>query len=445
MSGASGSGTGSDSISVRTTSREATPISDAESASSSMIAGQTNSLGFGGPLDPWNPYQWTWNPMLAMQQWQHQICQQQPHHFPYMGMAVPTGTNGPADAPVDAPLRGKRHRDAPSKKGKNPAPKRARVSIPLRGKRPRDAPSEKGKNPAHKRSRMAQDEVVSSASDQNSESESEEDDEGDLAESFDPVSFYNKSSSTPLPEGMGSYVKSHFRKCLTSSIRKSMAKDDPLLDHPSLKCLQADDSIVDFLGRDFPTKSDNQLKRVQSAILATAAPPLNMWRDLQEQGFTNSSHAAIPVHTVLESIQKSLVLTGNASNYVSLIRRDHIISKMESKNKNLAKVMKSICKHHQPDDTLLFGSDVHKALNQRAETASSLRKVATKFSENIQKAPASGRRSNFFRGGLVSDRDRRPGKTFRSQKPQYRSRFNKQKPIQPRNNYAKNNYAKNQD
>ena len=41
MSGASGSGTGSDSISVRTTSREATPIKDAESASSSMIAGQT--------------------------------------------------------------------------------------------------------------------------------------------------------------------------------------------------------------------------------------------------------------------------------------------------------------------------------------------------------------------------------------------------------------------
>ena len=28
-------------------------------------------------------------------------------------MAVPTGTNGPADAPVDATWRGKRHRDAP--------------------------------------------------------------------------------------------------------------------------------------------------------------------------------------------------------------------------------------------------------------------------------------------------------------------------------------------
>ena len=118
--------------------------------------------------------------------------------------------------------------------------------------------------------------------DQDSDSEPEEDDEGDLAESFDPVSFYSRSSNTPLPEGMGSYVKF-----------LSMVKDDPLLDHPSLKCHQADDS------RYFPTKS---MKRVQSAILATAASPLNMWRDLREQGFTNSSHSVIPVHTVLESI-----------------------------------------------------------------------------------------------------------------------------------------------
>ena len=85
---------------------------------------------------------------------------------------------------------------------------------------------------------MAQDEVVSSASDLDSDSEPEEDDEGDLAESFDPVSFYNRSSNTPL---MGSYVKF-----------LSMVKDDPLLDHPSLKCHQADDSR-----HYFPTKSDN--------------------------------------------------------------------------------------------------------------------------------------------------------------------------------------------
>ena len=65
-----------------------------------------------------------------------------------------------------------------------------------------------------------------------------------------------------------------------------MAKDDPLPDHASLKCLQADDSLVDFLGKDFPTKHDNQLKRVQSAILASAAPPIYQWKDLIDQELT---------------------------------------------------------------------------------------------------------------------------------------------------------------
>ena len=317
--------------------------------------------------------------MLAMQQWQHQMCQQ-----PVLPAQREAGSSS------------------------NSAP----VFVPLRGKRPRDAPSRKGKNPAPKRRREFSHETDSETPDSDSESEKE----GDLAETFDPLSFYNKSSRKPLPETLDSYVKSHFRNCLTGPVRKSMAKDDPLPDHDSLKCLQADDSIVDFLGRDFPAKHDNQLKRAQSAILAAAAPPLNLWRELHDQGLDRSPDSLIPVGTVLESIQKSLVLTGNASNYVSLIRRDLIISKMDSKNRNLAKVMKSICTENQPDDTLLFGTRVHKALNERAETATSLRKVATKFTGGSHPGPKtfeSGRRNKFFRRGLAPDRDRKPGKTFR--------------------------------
>ena len=98
---------------------------------------------------------------------------------------------------------------------------------------------------------------------------------------------------------------------------------------------------------------------------------------------------------------------------------------MDSRNKNLANVMKSICKIHQPDDTLLFGSEVHKALNERAETASSLKKVVTKFSEGHPKTFEPGRRGKFFRRGLAPNHDRKPGKAFRSQKPHYRP--NKQK------------------
>ena len=399
----------SSSVRARSPSRETTPISSSdESASSSCRGYRRNSSAYGAPFDPWYPYQWAWNPMLAMQQWQHQMSQPQPGFPPNVGVAASTGSSA------------------------NSAP----VFIPPRGKRPRDAPSKKGKDPAPKRRRSQQNEAGQSTadlSDSSAGSDLDEDNDGDLAEAFDPLSLYNTSSNAPLPEALDSFVKSHFRKCLTSSIRKSMAKDDPLPDHPCLKCLQADDSIVDFLGKDFPVKLDNQLKRIQSAILTAAAPSLNLWKELHEQDCISSADCLIPVSTALEAIQKSLVLMGNASNYVSLIRRDHIISKMDLKNKSLAKVMKSICKHHQPDDSQLFGAEVHKALNERAETASSLRKVATKFSDSTPRAFEPGRRNKFFRGGLAPDRDRKPGKTFRSQKPKFQNYRNKTK-----TNWSKN-------
>ena len=110
-----------------------------------------------------------------------------------------------------------------------------------------------------------------------------------------------------------------------------MAKDDPLPDHDSLKCLQADDSFVDFLGRNFPAKHDNQLKRAQSAILAAAAPPLNLWRELHDQGLDRSPDSLIPVGTVLESIQNPWfllvmpqimsLLSGEISSYQRWIPR----------------------------------------------------------------------------------------------------------------------------
>ena len=383
-------------------SRETTPISSEEFESTTESTAPTRQpltrndrsdwgyggfgYGYGGQFDPWGSYQWPWNPMWALQQQQ----QQQWHQSMCPEPMNPPGTGAGSSS--------------------SPAP----VYVPLRGKRPRDAPSQKGKNPAPKRRREACSEVAQSLDDHSSSSESE--DEGDLAETFDPVSFYSKSGST-LPETMESYVKSHFRSCLTSSIRKSMAKDDPLPDHAYLKCVQADDSIVDFLGKDFPVKTDNQLKRVQSAVLSAAAPPLNLWKELHDQGLCGSTDSLIPVGTVLEMIQKSLVLTGNASNYVSLVRRDLIISKMDSKNRNLSKVMKSICKRCKPEDSLLFGSEVHKALNKRAETAASLRKVASKFSESRPKTFGRGQPNKFFRRGLASDSDRRPGRYFSSQKP----------------------------
>ena len=145
----------------------------------------------------------------------------------------------------------------------------------------------------------------------------------------------------------------------------------PLPNSVALKCLEVDDAIVDFMGKIFPIKVDKQYKRMQTAIIVAAAPALYLWKELDNQGFTSGQGGLVPVDTVLDTIQQSVVLIGNASNYmyISQVRRDIIIRKLECRNSKLASVLKSIiCNKRQPEEYLLFGSQVHKVLNERAQT-----------------------------------------------------------------------------
>ena len=99
---------------------------------------------------------------------------------------------------------------------------------------------QKGKCPSSSKERNSPSKKTRYFADVSSSSENE-DDEEELAESFDPASFYGKSSKSVLPAPIGDYVKTHFRSCLAPPLRKAMAKDDPLPNSRFLKCLQADD------------------------------------------------------------------------------------------------------------------------------------------------------------------------------------------------------------
>jgi len=153
--------------------------------------------------------------------------------------------------------------------------------------------------------------------------DSDEDDLEDLeAETFDPDSFYKRSRRLKIPKCVELYINDHFRSCLSSEARRGMAIDNPLPHLPALTAPEADDVIVDFMGQSFPGKMDTQLKRVQSAILAAAAPMLNLWAQLEEQNLTSRQGGLVPVEVVLETFQKPLVLLGNSSNYnVSISQR----------------------------------------------------------------------------------------------------------------------------
>ena len=112
------------------------------------------------------------------------------------------------------------------------------------------------------------------------------------------------------------YVNTHFRSCLSSSIRRAMASENPLPNIPALTAPTVDNVIVDYMGGSFPSKPGMQLKRLQSTV--NAAPILNLWSELEEQELTTVQGGLVPVEVVLECFQKTLVLLGDASNYMSL-------------------------------------------------------------------------------------------------------------------------------
>ena len=240
--------------------------------------------------------------------------------------------------------------------------------------------------------------------------ESEDSDDGgmdeDLAEEFDPDSYYRTNKKSNLPEIIQKYVNTHFRTCLPKVVRKAMARENPLPDSPALRSPETDDVLVDYMGGDYPSITDAHYKRIQTAIISAGAPMLNLWAHLEEQQLTSSQGGLIQVEVMLEAIQKSLVLLGNASNYVSESRRDLIIGKLSRKKKSLSKVLKSACKKNKAEGSLLFGPAVHKAISYRADTLSAFSKAAEKTS-----LPQAGRSDgNFFRRGPTSRDGGRSGK-----------------------------------
>lgn len=167
----------------------------------------------------------------------------------------------------------------------------------------------------------------------------------------------------------------HFHTCLKREAHKALARAHPLPDIPALQCPRMDEVIMDFVGASFPTRTESSLKRIPSSCIWSAASMLNLWIQLEEQGLDSNQGGLVPVEVILDTIQRSLVLIGNASNYISEARRDLVVGRISQKQKGLGKILKNICHRTKPEGSALFGSSVHKALTVRADTLADLYKA----------------------------------------------------------------------
>ena len=104
-------------------------------------------------------------------------------------------------------------------------------------------------------------------------------------------------------------------------------------------------------------------------MLKVCGPITCMWSDLIEQNLLEDPDATISIHEVLEIIQRSLVLLGNAKEMLSQMRRTNLL---ELADESLEKYGQDL---PSQAGEFFFGPEFVKHLQDKAETDVSLAKV----------------------------------------------------------------------
>ena len=127
--------------------------------------------------------------------------------------------------------------------------------------------------------------------------------------------------------------------------------------------------ILDHLKSRLPKGEDGDLAQIQVTTLSVCGPMTCLWAELIDSGLLSDLEATVNVHDVLNIIQRSLVLLGNANKMVSQLRRSKVLQRVD----------RSVEKYGQesrPDSgEFLFGADFTKDLKGQVETDTSLAQV----------------------------------------------------------------------
>ena len=138
---------------------------------------------------------------------------------------------------------------------------------------------------------------------------------------------FNPTTVTPSDELMfdthqviTNYLEQHFHSSLSKDVRNSMHKTHPVPRTPIMKVPKVDRFMADHLKECFPKSRDGELGIIQSALLSAVGPLTCLWSDLLDNNLLADEKATINAHDVLNVVQRTLVLMGNANELLSQTR-----------------------------------------------------------------------------------------------------------------------------
>ena len=185
--------------------------------------------------------------------------------------------------------------------------------------------------------------------------------------SVDPNVFDDEDDNTFVAQGLIiEYLKKHFRHTLSKASRMALHKAHPVPRTFAAKPPVFDKFVKVYL-RSRYSKQDGELVKLQSVMLKVCGPMTCRWSDLIKQNLLEEPDATISVHDVLEIIQRSLVLLGNANKVLS-----QMTNLLELADKSLEKYAQD-----SPSQAgeFLFGPEFAKHLQDKVEADVSLAKI----------------------------------------------------------------------
>ena len=196
------------------------------------------------------------------------------------------------------------------------------------------------------------------------------------------------------------YMNCHFRKGLTKEGHTAMHKKHP---KQNVKAPKLDQFVSEFAGKKLDRVRDAQLAKLQASVLYAVNPLTSLWADLIDKGLMQNPEGTILVAIVMDTIQRSLLLLGNANNLISETRRKLVLEAIHPSLKRYGKGDFSKAEEN------LFGEEFKETLVKKVEADSVLAKavnIVTRSSKahdnHCQRSQSKyGRKDRFLGAGAV--------------------------------------------
>ena len=135
-----------------------------------------------------------------------------------------------------------------------------------------------------------------------------------------------------------------------------MHKQHPLPNTPVTKVLKVDGFVTDYLKATFPKSNDGELIKVHSSLLKVCGPMACMRAEPIDSNLLNDADASVNVHDILNIMQRTIVLVGNANEILSQLRSSKILAAVDTS------LIKYGQKPQPESGGFLFGSELTKYL-----------------------------------------------------------------------------------